>query len=83
MEALSILPLGFSCNLLFEREMVVPLDQLVRYWRGKEDTNGLEVIKCMRSLEENMQTRRGLEREHREKGHHKYHLDKRASERTF
>ena len=42
---------GFSpYHLLFGKPMGMPLDQMVRYWKGKESSNETDVVELFRPL---------------------------------
>ena len=56
---------GFSpYKLLFGREMKIPLDQMVHYWKGKEKENNMSgVTEYIQTLRVNMQMIRDLAHE--------------------
>ena len=77
---------GFSpYNLLFGKEMRMPLDQMVRYWKGKETNNETGVVEFIQTLKANMEVVRDLayERESEEKEKQKHYHDLTAKDRFF
>ena len=81
---------GFSpYELLFGREMKMPLDQMVRYWKGKgkgkEKENESGVTEYIQTLRANMQIIRDLayEKEVEEKVKQKHNYDLKTKNRTF
>ena len=66
---------GFE--IVFGREIRMPLDQMVCYWKGKEEENESAVKEYVQTLRANMQVARDLayEREVREKAKHKKYYD--------
>ena len=77
---------GFSpYELLFGKEMRMPLNQLIRYWKGKEEEDTSSVSGYIHTLQANMELVREMafEREKGEKVKQKEQYDKRARERAF
>ena len=52
---LSIKPRFFPYQLLFGKQMRMPLDQMVRYWQGKEENDESSVSEYIATLNANMQ----------------------------
>ena len=62
---------GFSpYQLLFGREMHIPLDELVRYWKGKGKDSAVDITEHIQTVRENMESVREMaqESEREEKG---------------
>ena len=77
---------GFSpYHLLFGKEMRMPLDQMVRYWKGKETNDETGVVEFIQTLKANMEVVRDLayERESEEKEKQKHYHDLTAKDRVF
>ena len=77
---------GFSpYELLFSREMKMPLDQMMCYWKGKEKENESGVTEYIQTLRANMQMIRDLahEKEVEEKVKQKQYSDLKTKDRTF
>ena len=77
---------GFSpYDLLFGKEMRMPLDQMVRYWKGKETNDETGVVEFIQTLKANMEVVRDLayERESEEKEKKKHYHDLTAKDRVF
>ena len=77
---------GFSpYHLLFGKEMRMPLDQMVRYWKGKETNDETGVVEFIQTLKANMEAVRDLayERESEEKEKQKHYHDLTAKDRVF
>ena len=77
---------GFSLyQLLFGKQMRMPLDQMVRYWQGKEENDESSVSEYIATLKANMQIVRDLahDKERDEKVKQKFYHDQKAKERTF
>ena len=77
---------GFSpYHLLFGKEMRMPLDLMVRYWKGKEDGDESTVEEYVQTLKACMETVRDLAygKEINEKCKQKKYHDKSAKERSF
>ena len=77
---------GFSpYHLLFGKEMGMPLDQMVRNWKGKETNDETGVVEFIQTLKANMEAVRNLayERESEEKEKQKHYLDLTAKDRVF
>ena len=77
---------GFSpYQLLFGKQMRMPLDQMVRYWQGKEENDESSVSEYIATLKANMQVVRDLayDKERDEKVKQKFYHDQKAKERTF
>ena len=69
---------GFSpYELLFSRDMKMPLDQMVRYWKGKGKENEIGVTEYIQTLRVNMQMIRDLAYENKveEKVKQKHYYD--------
>ena len=78
--------MGFSpYELLFGRKMKMPLDQMVRYWKGKEKENESGVTEYIHILRVNMQMIRDLayEKEVEEKVKPKHYHDLKTKDQTF
>ena len=65
--------------------MRMPLDQMVRYWQGKEENDESSVSEYIATLKANMQVVRDLayDKERDEKVKQKFYHDQKAKERTF
>ena len=77
---------GFSpYHILFGKEMRMPLDQMVRYCKGKETNDETGVVEFIQILEANMEVVRDLayERESEEKEKQKHYHDLTAKDRIF
>ena len=77
---------GFSpYHLLFGKEMRMPLDLMVRYWKGKEEGDESTVEEYVQTLKACMETVRDLAygKEINEKCKQKKYHDKSAKERSF
>ena len=77
---------GFSpYHLLFGKEMRMPLDQMVRYWKGKETNDETGVVEFIQTLKVNMEVVRDLayERESEEREKQKHYHDLTAKDRVF
>ena len=77
---------GFSpYQLLFGKEMRMPLDELVQYWRGKEEEDCGSVSEYIHSLRASMELVREMayEREKGEKTKKKTYYDQKARVRAF
>ena len=77
---------GFSSyQMLYGRHMRMPLDQMVRYWRGKEEQGQNTTIEFVETLKANMQVVRDLayEKEIKEKESQKFYHDKKSVVRNF
>ena len=77
---------GFSpYQLLFGREMRMPLDELVRYWKGKEKECAVDITEHIQTMQENMEIVREMaqESERKEKGLQKKNYDRKAQSRNF
>ena len=63
----------------------MPLDQLVRYWKRKEEEDSNSVLGCIYTLKANMKVVREMvyEREKKEKVKQKKYYDQTAKERSF
>ena len=63
----------------------MPLDQMVRYWKGKETNDETGVVDFIQTLKANMEVVRDLayEREREEKEKQKYYHDLTAKGRVF
>ena len=78
--------MGFSpYELLFGREMKMPLDQMVHYWKGKEKENENGVTKYIKTLRANMQIIRDLayEKEMEEKFMQKHYYDLKTEDQSL
>ena len=75
----------YPYQLLFRKEMRMPLDQLVRYWRGKDEEDESSVSRYIHTLRANIELVQELayEREKGEKVKQKEHYDKKAREHAF
>ena len=47
-----------SYHLLFGKPMGMPLDQMVRYWKGKESSNETDVVEFIQTFKANMKVLR-------------------------
>ena len=77
---------GFSpYQLLFGKQMRMPLDQMVSYWQGKEENDESSVSEYIATLKANMQVVWDLvyDKERDEKVKQKFYHDQKAKERTF
>ena len=77
---------GFSpYHLLFGRPMRMPLDQMVRYWQGKEERNESSTTEFIATLKANMKLLRDManEREIKEKAMQKVYHDRKSVVREF
>ena len=77
---------GFSpYQLLFGKQMRMTLDQMVRYWQGKEENDESSVNESIVTLKANMQVVRDLtyDKERDEKVKQKFYHDQKPKERTF
>ena len=77
---------GFSLyQMLYSRPMRKPLDQTVRYWRGKEEQGQNTTIEFVETLKVNMQVVRDLayEKEIKEKESQKFYHDRKSVVRNF
>ena len=77
---------GFSpYKLLFGREMRMPLDELVRFWKGKEVQNEMEITEHIEVMRANMEVVRDIaqQNEEREKRAQKHYHDRKVVERKF
>ena len=77
---------GFSLyQMLYGRPMRMPLDQMVRYWRGKEEQGRNTTIEFVETLKANMQVVRDLayEKEIKEKESQKFYHDRKSVVRNF
>ena len=77
---------GFSpYDLLFGREMRLPLDELTRYWKGKEETSVVDVVEYVKVLKANIELVQEMaqKNEQKQKESSKYHHDQRAVDRVF
>ena len=77
---------GFSpYHLLFGKEMRMPLEQMVRYWKGKETNDETGVVEFIQTLKANMEVVRDLayERESEEKEKQKHYHDLTGKDRVF
>ena len=77
---------GFSpYQMLYGRPMRMPLDQMVRYWRGKEEQGQNTTIEFVETLKANMQVVRDLayEKEIKEKESQKFYHDRKSVVRNF
>ena len=72
-------------QLLFGKQMRMLLDQMVRYWQGKEENDESSVSEYIATLKANMQVVRDLayDKERDEKMKQKFYHDQKAKERTF
>ena len=75
----------FPYELLFSREMKMPLNQMVHYWKGKEKENKSGVTEYIQTLRVNMQIIRDLayEKEVEEKVKQKQYYDLKTKDQTF
>ena len=72
---------GFSpYQMLFGRVMRMPLDTMVRFWKGKEESGENTSVEFVQALKSNIEVVRelALERETKEKKAQKHHYDKKA-----
>ena len=77
---------GFSpYQMLYGRPMRMPPDQMVRYWRGKEEQGQNTKIEFVETLKTNMQVFRDLayEKEIKEKESQKFYHDRKWVVRNF
>ena len=77
---------GFSpSHLLFGREMWLPIDELTRYWKGKEETSVVDVVEYVKVLKANIKLvpEMAQKNEQKEKESSKYYHDQRAVDRVF
>ena len=77
---------GFSpYQMLYGRPTRKPLDQMVRYWRGKEEQGQNTTIEFVETLKANMQVVRDLayEKEIKEKESQKFYHDRKSVVRNF
>ena len=77
---------GFSpYQMSYGRPMRMPLDQMVRYWRGKEEQGQNTTVEFVETLKANMQVVRGLayEKEIKEKESQKFYHDRKSVVRNF
>ena len=77
---------GFSpYHLLFGREMRLPLDELTRYWKGKEETSVVDVVEYVKVLKANIELVQEMaqKNEQKQKESSKYYHDQRAVDRVF
>ena len=77
---------GFSpYQLIFGKQMRMLLDQMIRYWQGKEENDESSVSEYIATLKANMQVVRDLayDKERDEKMKQKFYHDQKAKERTF
>ena len=77
---------GFSpFHLLFGRELHMPLDELTRYWRGKEENSAIDMAEHIQVMRANMELVREVayHKETKEKESQKTQHDKKAVERVF
>ena len=77
---------GFApYQMLYGRPMRMPLDQMVRYWRGKEEQGQNTTIEFVETLKANMQVVRDLayEKEIKEKESQKFYHDRKSVVRNF
>ena len=72
-------------HLLFGRVMWLPLDELTVYWKGKEETNVLDVVEYVKVLKANIGLVQEMaqKNEQKQKESHKYYHDQRAVDRVF
>ena len=75
----------FLYHLLFGKTMRMPLDQLVRFWKGKEEDDSINVSEYVHMLRANMELVRDLayEKEKREKVKQKSYYDQKTKEHAF
>ena len=45
----------YPYHLLFGREMWLPLDELTRYWKGKEETSVVDVVEYVKVIKANIE----------------------------
>ena len=71
--------------MLFVRVMRMPLDTMVRFWKGKEESGENTSVEFVEALRSNIEVVRelALERETKEKKAQKHHYDKKAVVREF
>ncbi len=77
---------GFSpYKLLFGREMRMPLDELVRFWKGKEVQSEMDITEHIEVMRANMEVVRDIvqQNEEREKRAQKHYHDRKVVERKF
>ena len=77
---------GFSpYKLLFGREMRMPLDEQVRFWKGKEVQNEMDITEHIEVMRANMEVVRDFaqQNEEREKRAQKHYHDRKVVERKF
>ena len=77
---------GFSpYKLLFGREMRMPLDELLKFWKGKVVQSEVDITKHIEVMRANMEVVRDIaqQNEVREKKTHKHYHDRKVVERKF
>ena len=77
---------GFSpYKLLFGREMRMPLDALVSFWKGKEVQSEMDITEQIEVMRANMEVVRDIaqQNEEREKRAQKHYHDRKVVERNF
>ena len=80
-----IRPLVYPYQLLFGKEMRMPFDQLVRYWKGKEEKDTSSVSGYIHTLRANIDLVREMafEKEKGEKVKQKVQYNKKVREHAF
>ena len=75
----------YPYKLLFGREMRMPLDELVRFWKGKEVQSEVDITEHIEIMRANMEVVRDIaqQNEEREKRAQKHYHDRKVFERKF
>ena len=75
----------FPHHLLYGKEIKMPIDQFVKYWKVKEVECEVDVGEYIQTLRENVEIVRDMARENEEeqKGLQKKYYDRKATERKF
>ena len=75
----------YPYQLLFGKEMKMPLDQLIRYWKGKEEEDSSSVSGYIHTLKANMEVVREMayEREKKKEVKQKKYYDQKAKEHAL